>query len=450
MSVTELIGITVSESQSGTVLATFDRLGIVAGASDTPPSDMSAIRAKGYTANSDGLAAVGEEWGDASGFYAAFAKAISQAQKPAMIYGIKRDSAVAVENTITFATAIATGHTINAVVNGTTITVPFNTDAATTYGDFETAIEAVEGIAAAVVAGDVITVTASSEYELSISCSASGSGAPAVAVAVSVPGRTIRNDISDAIAEDDTNQWYGISTVDSSKGLVLSAAAFIETTEKLYFARTDEAATKTSGGTTSLGYVLNNLKYRRTVLFWHHVPNEYIDTAALAMYLGNDPGTLQLFGRSLVGVTPSPTSQISAAEVTVLKLRSVNTYRKFGPTGMITQGRRVDGQVVEATRDTDSVVNDLRQTFLTFLSQTKKPSYDGPGFAAIQAQGDGVARRSVTNNILRSDRPVVFTIPQLEDIDPADYAAQVVPGCNLSGTLKKGVNKIDINLNVQL
>ena len=102
-------------------------------------------------------------------------------------------AAVAQEIVKTLSAAIAVGETLTITINGTVYTAPFNTNAATTYGDLETSIEAGEPVGVAV-AGDALTITANvagTAYVIDVNLSSDGaqtvadSGSVANVVAVS-------------------------------------------------------------------------------------------------------------------------------------------------------------------------------------------------------------------------------------------------------------------------
>ena len=450
MSISEVVDVSITEVQSGASLNSFDIPAALAAAADTTPTEYGAAVGKRYPLDVDGLEAIADEWGSGSEAYKAAAKMNSQEEKPAAIYLIKRGAAVATIMTITFGAAVAAGQTISITANGTAISVEFESDAATTYAAAKEALEDVEGIASVVVAGDVLTVTATAEYQMSLAASVTGTGAPTTTLATTEPGRTAADDIADALAEDDTNQWYGLILCDTNKGAQLAAAAAIEGAEKMLFIRSSEAASKTTGGTTSLAYKLNALNYRRTLGLWHHDTTEYIDAGSIAGYLANSPGSIQLANKSLVGVTATPTASLDANAVSVLEGRKFNTYRKFGAYSMIRRGVRVDGNVIEATRDLDYARNELRAEFLTYLSQTKKPSYDEPGFDQVRIIGESVARRLVNEGVFRSDKPVIFFVPAINDVSSSIQSQQVIPSIYLRGTLKKGILEVQINLEIAI
>jgi len=453
MAISEIVGVSVIETQAGTTLASFDTPAILAAAADTTPDSYTtdSVVAKLYTLDTDGQASVDDDWGGSSLASEMFAQMVAQEPRPESAYIIKRGTPVATVKKITITGSLLSGQTVTVTVNGESFSSTFATDQATTLAALASSIQSgAFGVATAAHATGVITITATSEYELSVGTAvASGSGTlPTFATTTFTAGRVAADDIADALAEDDTNLWYGLVTADTSVGVQLSVAKAIESSEKFYWLRTDETASKTAGGTDALAIRLAALNYRRTLGFWHHDTTEYIDGAALAKYLGSAPGSIDLAHTELAGVTVSKTSDLSAAAVTVLEGRHFNTYRAFGEFGLVRRGVRVDGTVAEATRDLDYAKNEYTAAFLVYISQTKKPPYDTSGLAAIRSIGEQVTRRLVKEGVFRGDVAATFYVPKMEDISASNQAAQLVPGCKVTATLLKGVIEITIPLEI--
>jgi len=453
MAISEIVDVSITETETGTTLESFDIIGILAAAADTTPASYSSVRAKVYDANTSGLAAIADDWTDSSVAYEMAAQIVAQEVHPDQIVIMKRGAAVATVKTVTFSGNLASGHSVSGVVNGTAFgPIAFSVDESTTLGLIDDAITAIEGVGGVTTdAGtNTVVITASSEWDLDVSITTAGTAAPTAAITVTTAGRNAADDLADAIAEDDTNIWYGLVTGDTNKGLQLATAAYIETTEKYYWLRTSESASKTAGGADALAIRLSDENYRRTLGFWHHDLTEYIDAAAMGLYLGNSPGSIQLFGRELTGVTVTPTSSLDSTGVTVLEGRFFNTYRQFGAYGMVKKGVRVDGVVAEATRDLDYARNELRAAFLVYLSQTMKPPYDKDGLKSIEMVGQGVMQRMVSEGIFRGDLPATFEVPALSAISSTDQSNRLVPNCLAKATLLKGVIQVEIPMQIAI
>lgn len=453
MAIAEIVNVTIAEVQSGTTLEGFNTPAILAAAADTTPTNYTddSIRAKLYNLDADGLDAISDEWGSGSVALDMATQMAAQEEHPDSVYILRRGAAVATVKLITMSGVVASGQTVAVTINGVAFSALYATSSDATMTALALAIQTgANGVATAAYNTGVITVTATAEYPLSVGTAvATGSGAlPTFVTTTSVPGRTAADDLTDAIAEDDTNGWYALVSGDTSKGVQLALAEAVESTEKFYWLRTDEADSKTAGGSTALAIRLAALNYRRTLGFWHHDLTEYVDAAALSYYLATNPGGIDLAHTALTGVTATPTSSLSAAAVAVLESRFFNTYRKFGAFGAVRKGVRVDGIVAEATRDLDYARNEYRVSFLLYLTQTKKPPYDASGLAAIQAIGDQVTRRLVAEGVFRGDVTASFFVPKFEDISPSNQALQKVPGCKVTATLLKGVLQVEIPLEI--
>lgn len=451
MSISEIINVSISETQAGTVLESFDKLAILAAAADTTPTSYAGAEAMEYSADVPGLAAIATDWGIGSDTYKAALAAVSQEPRCDSLYIISRDAPVATQKTVVITGALLTGQTVHLTVNGQTFTALYATSSDATLTAFAATIQAgANGVATATNVSGTITIVATSEYALTVgTATVTGSGTqPTFVTATTVAGRTAADDIADALAEDDTNKWYGLVAADANKGLQLAVAAAIEVTEKFFWLRTSESASKTAGGTTALGIQLAALNYRRTLWIWHHDTTEFIDAAAFAYYLGNDPGSIDLAHTQLVGITASKTADLTAAQVTVVEGRNGNTYRKFGQFSLLRQGKRADGVVAESTRDLDYARNEFRAAGLVYVSQNKKPPYDDPGGSAIRSLLEQNLRRLVKEGVFRGDQPATVYVPLMKDISAGNQALQKWPGCKVSATLLKGTLEIDIPLEI--
>ena len=143
--------------------------------SGTPPSQAAipvytgdAVDSVGNPIQSGNVGVMFNEVGEAfslqtgQGVWASFQAAETSGTAVAQSVGNLTASGGASDNVAyTFSAAPVLGDTISVVVNGNTYATPFNADAATTYGDLKSAVEAGEGVAnmTVAVAGDTLTFT---------------------------------------------------------------------------------------------------------------------------------------------------------------------------------------------------------------------------------------------------------------------------------------------------
>jgi hypothetical protein len=455
MAISEIIDASLAETVGNTTLGNFNVPALLQAAADTAGASFSGVQAVRYDLSADGSAAVEEDLGDGDTL-AAFDQMVAQNEKADTAWILKRAAAVATVKTITFSGAHSTGHGGSFVINGQTGTWIYASSNADTLTALATQIQNLDGVATCVSDGtSVLTVTADSEWELDISITTSGTTPPTAAVATTTAGHHAGDDIADAIAEDDTNLWYGLCTVDTNVGLILSAAAALEGTGKYLWYQTNEAGAKTGADTTNVASYMAAKNYRCTLGFWHSDTTEFINAAAMSQYFATAPGSIALAHMTLQGVS---VDSLTAAEVTTLEGRYMNTYRAFSPTdsafNMVRKGVRADGKRAEATRDLDYFLNEIRVEGLLFIKSSKKPPYDQDGLSQWVAVLTTLAQRMVREGILRgdaeADQPVTIIAPKFSEISSGNKALYKFAGVRILGQLKNGVLTVDASAEIQI
>lgn len=448
--VTRVVDISVTRQPGVQSLASFDIPALIT--NDAPNTSFgSTNRAKRYLISS--LSTVATDFGINSETYKAARAYTSQTPKPAAFYIIKRGAAVARVKTLTFAADMATGQTFNAVVHGETVTVPWNTDWATTIDAIATALQGARGVNTAVdtVASDLITVTFDAEYPGDISASVSGTGAPAVAIATTTPGRAIDSDIADAIAESNTNKWYVLNPVQKTQGVLLSAAAEIQARRKLMIAQSDEAEITDAAETDDTLSILQGKAYDRVALGYHEDSTEHPHAALSSRVLGVAPGQVTFALKNLKGVTPD---DLSDDEVDAVIAKNGFIYIEQGNTGVTINAKLANGDPIESTRDIDYFVNELEEEIYSKLIAVNKLPADEVGLAAVEGWGQSVVNRMVGEGVFAAvdseGNPPVFTVPTLATWDSSDKAAGVLSGCKVLAQLAGSIVKVEVAANIAL
>ena len=184
------------------------------------------------------MAEVGGDWDSADEAYKAAQSAFSQDPTPAKVKIGLADPTAAGVYTLTFAADLVTGNTGTVTVNGTPVSYTFATSQQATANALAAAIDALEGIASAVVSATpyrVITVTSDEGYPLTITASAITGGASQTTLtpAETTPAVTLPDSL-DAVVEAD-NDWYGLVIAeDKTKANILNVAAWVEARVKIF------------------------------------------------------------------------------------------------------------------------------------------------------------------------------------------------------------------------
>lgn len=448
--VTRVVDISVTRAAGAQSLASFDIPAIITNESPNTSFGVSN-RAKKYLIGS--LSSVRTDFGTSSETYKAARAIVSQRPTASSFYIIKRGAAVARVKTLTFSADMASGQTFTATVHGDAVSVPWNTDWSTTIDAIATALQAARGVDTAVdtVGSDLITVTFDAEYPGDITASVTGSGAPTITIATTTAGRTVADDISDAIAETTTNKWYMLAPVQGSQGVCLSAGAEIEARRKMLLLQSSEAAIYGATETEDTLSLLNGKAYTRTALLWHSDTTEYANAALAGRFLGVAPGQVSASLKTLAGVTAD---DLTDDEADAIIDKDGVIYIEQGNTGVTLNGKTVNGDQIEATRDIDYFVNELEEEIYSRLVATNKLPADNNGLAAVKGWGQGVVNRMVLEGVFAAtdengDAPE-FTVPALADWDSSDKAAGILSGCKAFAQLANSIVKVEVAANIAL
>jgi hypothetical protein len=439
------VSLTRLAGQAG--LASFSLPGIIS--DDTPNATFGASnRAKKYLVSE--LSQVGTDFGTSTATYKAANAIVSQSPKVKSFYIIKTGTNVAQEKTITWSADFAAGEVITGTVNGDAISVAWDTDQATTMGNLNTAIAAAYGIDTSAGTANVNTVTSDAGYQVDISISAAGGDEPTATIATSTAGRTIADDISDALAETSTALWYALYYAGTNEGSMWEGTVSAEANELLFAFQSNAGPIKTVA-TTDIMSRIKAAGYLRTFGTYRETLTDHAPAALISRVIQADNGSITFWGKTLVGVTPDA---LTSAELAFVEGKNCNNYCYIAGAGNFQPGVCADGTSIQTTWDLDYFVNKLIEKLLTILRSRDKTNFDRDGLALVRANGQGVMNDMVKQNIFAQETSTInaatFTVPDIDDLDAADITAHLLDDCTYDAVYLDGIRKIDVNGNVQI
>lgn len=219
-----------------------------------------------------------------------------------------------------------------------------------------------------------------------------------------VPGIAAETALASVVALDQiATQWYGLmfaSThiVDAD---ILAIAAYIEADGQnlphIYGVTTNESAALSSADSTSIGYQLKQLGYRRTFTQWSS-SSPYacagIFGKGCTVDFDGSMTVITFAWKQDVGVTPE---LLTATQADALKLNNYNFYAFYNNNTMtIMYGTLVNGDFIDNTWDLDWLANRIQTNVLNVLytSLTKVPQTNAGNHmintAIAKACDDGV------------------------------------------------------------
>lgn len=276
--------------------------------------------------------------------------------------------------------------TVVAVANSTTYTINVGAETYSFTSDVSaTATEIVTGLAAAITTdtNEIITATVVSDT-LSIAWIA-----PATIAGITLSanlawgtitplstGTPVQDDLSAILAAD--NDWYGFVMTERVKATQLLAAAWTETTEKLFITATSEAGVLASGTTDDLVSQLQDGNYYRTAVLYHaNAATEYPDAAWAGRVFTIAPGGETWALKQLASITPNT---LSATQKGVVESKGGNTFEFYQTSlAMTSPGKVAAGEWIDVIRFRDWLKDTVQTNMVQMMINRAKVPYTDAG-----------------------------------------------------------------------
>lgn len=213
------------------------------------------------------------------------------------------------------------------------------------------------------------------------------------------------------IMDNLTINWYfltfaaGTNNADIADADHLAIAAYIEadtTNPHIYGLTTAETAATTSTDSTSIGYQLKQLGYKRT--FYQYSSTNYYAVASLigrfvvVNFLGNNTTITGMYKQE-PGVAPE---QLTVSQFNALNANNYNFFTSFSnSTNIVVNGITASGIFIDSIYNADWLANYIQVNVynLLYLSPTKIPQTDA-GSALIANQIEASCNQGVVNGYL--------------------------------------------------
>lgn len=360
----------------------------------------------------------------------------------------------------------STAYVVNAFSGGVLQTATY-----TTPGSGETNDTIVAGIVAAVnaLAAPALVCTAvATGSSGTMVCTITGNAAGnyfdievidfnllAVAETEADPG--IATDL-DAIL-DESSAWYGLVLLFKSQAIILAAAAWIESNNRLFIVASSDTAiaTVSFGSATDVMHALVTASRTRTGPAFHPRNYEFMDVAEVGRWFAINPGSDNWTYKPLSGVTPGigPTNKsYTGTHITNLTAKHCNYYDQLvqGAPIVLGKGRLCDNSFgyIDARRFLDWYVNDLSVGIVNAEIELEKIPYTDDGVAIIEgivrtANKAGVA----AGGIAPTPIPTV-TAPLVASVDPTQKAERNLPKVDAIFELAGAIDTIQVQANVSV
>lgn len=280
------------------------------------------------------------------------------------------------------------------VLTGKTYTIRINdVDFSYTAVANDTALEVHTGLAESIAADAVVSASLTmAPTTLSLDITPLNPAAPFVIKPVlnlSVSAESNPDDIQAGLSAiaDASTAWYGLGLAERSDDMILSAAEWVETQRKLFFACSDTAAIWSSA-TTDVASTLQKNSFFRTALVAHKAAaTEYPEMAWMGRCFTIAPGGETWALKRLSGVTPSV---FSSTEQGYIKSKFANAYEEYA-TGysLMMDGKVSSGEWIDVIRFRDWLDDAIQKAVANRLISRSKVPYTNQGIATLVNQMRG-------------------------------------------------------------
>lgn len=375
--------------------------------------------------------------------YKAANAAFSQNPKPTQLAIGRAEALVAGVWVIDLNQDMAGADAISVEVNGVAVT-------GDTMANLATAIDAIEGVASAVVVGNpdfTITVTATSgaplvlsDLEITTELGLTGT------LTNTVTEKTVVTAL-DAVALE-SDDYYALVLTTKAQASQLAAAAWIEARRKIFFARSDDTNIKSAVATSDIAYKLKALNYDRSVVIAHYPStDDFIDAGWLGKMLPEDPGSATFKFKTIAGATAD---NLSTTESNAVKGKNANTYETIGGVSITAEGIVSSGEFIDIIIGIDWLQARIEERVYAKLVQLKKIPFTDAGAAIIENEIRAQLRQGIAVGLLAASPEFTVTVPKVADISPADKALRYLPGITFNATLAGAVHKTQIRGTVSI
>ena len=248
-----------------------------------------------------------------------------------------------------------------------------------------------------------------------------------------------------AIEDEDTLSWYGITFDHSPRTVIEAAAAHIEASRKLCLVNTSDTECLDSTVTNDVASTLKAASYVRTeILFSASEILSYSALAWLSVMLPKDPGSATWAFKTLRGVS---TDILRTAFKNAAKAKCLNTYTNLGGRGATQWGQDPAGGYTDIVLGTDWLYARIQEALWNLFSTSDKIPYTDSGVDSARNVILAVlstATKPPYNFLAETPEPTV-TYPKVADIDPTVRAGRHLPSGEFTGTLQGAIHTVDLH-----
>lgn len=318
---------------------------------------------------------------------------------------------------LTFSTDFNATSVINVSVSDSNIvSVPWNTDQATTMQDLVAAINGLDTVSNAV----ILTV-----------------GVPANRV-IRITG--LNGQVTDTVVSIDGTTPPTV-TLTTPEDPALSIASWVNARKKIYVLATAEEGTLTNPG-AGIAAELAAAAYRRTiVLFNRGAIVSYPEAAWLGRMVPTQPGAATWMFKNLSGVVADDLSDTESSNAR--NINNTNTYEFIGGIAITRDGITSSRAYIDIVVGIDWLESRIEERVYQSLVAVDKVPFTDAGIAVIESALRAQLDEAVSVGLITDDYQI--QVPKAADISLANKAIRLLPDVFFTATLSGAIQKVIIN-----
>lgn len=216
--------------------------------------------------------------------------------------------------------------------------------------------------------------------------------------------------------------WYGFSlTNEATEAERISAAGWAEAMIKKHYANLTNVNNLDPASVLSLGYLLHNVGYRRTLAVYNTDPYAAVAAAGRELTVDFDQpnSTITLKFKQLPSI---PVVALTETQRGALTTNKVNYYTAFGGNAMLAEGVMSNGTFSDEVSGLDWWQVEIEDDVFSelYTAPTKIPQTD-KGVARLVQAAERACEKAVSNGLLA---PGIWTGAALGTIDTGDFLSK--------------------------
>jgi hypothetical protein len=245
-------------------------------------------------------------------------------------------------------------------------------------------------------------------------------------------------DLTAIVAYD--NDWYMLLIDSSSEAINAAAAAWTESTYKLFTGHTADTAVLTSS-TTDVASDLQDLSYFRTSLWYNKDISANVAVAIAANRATATPGSDTWALKNLSGVFPS--DHLTASQIGYLKAKNCNFYQTIGSEGRTQGGQVSGGEFIDVVRFLDWLRATMQVNIYNALVSYLKVPNTSEGISVIQGAMETTLRSGVEVGGFKPNSTTT-TAPDASDTTQFDATTRTMSGFEFTGVLANAIHAVNV------